>query len=121
MWRQKVNKILLCLLICTLPLLGGWFHHETVEGVMRDYGFRLKKKEALRVPNSSQANVRYIFTHRMHKTVIVNEYANGLVEISTQYNAGKKESPQWGVDVMQVVTKSEFRQTIHRYFMKGEY
>jgi hypothetical protein len=104
-----------------LPLLGGWFSGDTIEGVMKEHGFRLKKKQTLPLANSNQQTNHYIFIHRMYKAVIIDEYSNGLVEITTQYQAHRKDNPQWQGNISQVVERGNFRQTINKFFMTGAY
>jgi hypothetical protein len=121
MLKTRLDKLIIVLFMCWLPLLGGWSYNESVESVMRDYGFQLRKREVIQLQSSSQSGIRYVFTHKLYKTVIVNEYSNGLIEIGTYYKGRKGEEPKWEANILQVVPRQELRKTVYTFFSKGGY
>jgi hypothetical protein len=118
---MRSNKfIILLLLILCLPFLGGWTSVDYVETAMREVGFKLKKKENVNIPYTDRKETVYVFTHRIHRTVIVNDYHNGFIGIHANYRSGAKEENKWHLSINRTVESSAFRDTIYRVFVMGD-
>jgi hypothetical protein len=87
---------------------------------MRELGFKLKKKEQIKIPYTDRTETRYTFTHRIHRLVIIDEYHNGFIEIRANYKAGSKDPNQWNLTVRRTVEPDAFRDTIYRIFVLGD-
>ena len=118
---MKLAKSLsVILLICLMPLLGGWSYPNGIQASMRELGFRLKKKENITIPYSNRIETRYVFTHRIHSIAIVHDYHNGFVDIQARYRSSKKEPKKWDLVVSRTVRTEEFRNAIYRVFVLGD-
>lgn len=107
-------------LLLLLPFLVGWKTYDPIESSMRDIGFRLKKRELLKIPYSNRVETRYVFTHRLHSVTIIRDYNNGFVEIRSHYRSKGGESSKWDLSIMRTVEKGNFRNTVYRIFVLGD-
>lgn len=115
--KQRACAILLLLI---LPFLVGWKTYDPIESSMRDIGFRLKKREILKIPYSHRVETRYVFTHRLHSVTTIRDYNNGFVEIRSHYRSRSGENNKWNLSVMRTVEKGNFRNTVYRIFVLGD-
>jgi hypothetical protein len=118
MIRKRLFALLL-IVIC-LPFLGGWFYPDSIEVTMKEFGFKLKKKQDIIIPYTDQKETRYIFTHKSQPVVIINEYPNGFIEIQANYSSTSKDETRWNLRVKRTVERGAFRDTIYRIFILGD-
>jgi hypothetical protein len=117
--RHTKLFMFLILLLCA-PLIIGWTSVGIVESSMREFGFKLKKKEQIAIPYTDRTETRYTFTHKIHHVVIVDEYHNGFIEIKANYKSSKKDPNPWNLTVRRSVKPDVFRDTIYRIFVLGD-
>jgi hypothetical protein len=115
--KQKTYAIILLLL---LPLLVGWKTSDMVEVLMKEIGFKLKKKEAITIPFSNRVETRYTFFHRLHQYTTIRDYNNGFIEIQSRYRSKEKDENTWNLTVKRTVEIGSFRNTIYRIFVLGD-
>jgi hypothetical protein len=111
---------MLAIIIMCLPLLVGWTSLDFVETTMKEFGFRLKKKENINIAYTDRKETRYTFTHRIHQTVVIDEYHNGFVEIRANYKSASKDVNQWNLIIRRSVERSSLRDTVYRIFVLGD-
>jgi hypothetical protein len=116
---RPIFKIIIMLLF--LPFLGGWFYPDSVEGIMKEFGFKLVSKKELTIPRSDNKATKYLFKHRLHKNVVITDYTNGFVEIGASYGPYKDPRIEARVRVDKIVDRGSLRNEIYKTFVTGEY
>jgi hypothetical protein len=121
--KLLINSVIICvfLLFTHTVAWSGWFDNGVIEHSMRSIGFKLQKKDTIKIPYSNKSVTRYTFTHRIHRRVIVENYQNGFIEIKSYYRSANRDPNQWNLTTSRVVTNDSFKDTAYNIFVKGEY